>query len=581
MASLTDSPIHSGTRDQVLIVTSDFRNGIDALAANLADPAALQLLRRASKTLTELGRQTNLSPLLDSARVLERLSELAEALPPRLPDDTLTILSSAHDTLGTIEQLLDWCIEGAGPDRQIALLASLTRAYPDRYRRLLDSDGEAFARQIRTFAASSAAPDAAAESPVATVSAELLQAFEAEAIERFGNCDELLVRLEREPDADELLHALFREFHTLKGAAAEVGLEHAHRQLHEGESLLAAVRDGTAVIDRQPLVDFLLKLLDSVRGIVDRASGRDESAHAVLADVAQDIAHLTGVPLTQSSDAGEPGKTDPQLQEDLSQVERNLSEHLQELANLRAKIAAGEQGSEVLQLIESIDRQARQHSQLATGLQDQVDRIRLTPLDTVFRRLLRPVRDAARKEGKQVELKIAGGDFKVEREAAERLHAPLLHLVRNAVSHGIEAPQARAEAGKRASGTIRVTARRQGQFLLITVDDDGAGLDFETIFDKADQKGWIDPAQLPSRQELARLILRPGFSTRSEATELAGRGVGMDVVAREIEETMVGRIDIESLDGQGTSFRLTLPLHSLGVGERPQLNAELRDDQER
>jgi chemotaxis protein histidine kinase CheA len=147
------------------------------------------------------------------------------------------------------------------------------------------------------------------------------------------------------------------------------------------------------------------------------------------------------------------------------------------------------------------------------------------------------------------------------------------------VSHGIEAPQSRAEAGKRPTGTIHVDIRRQAQFLVIQVDDDGAGLDFEKIFDKADGKGWIDAAQLPSRQELARFILRPGFSTRSEATELAGRGVGMDVVAREIEEGMQGRIEIESLDGQGTSFRLTIPLQSLGVGDR-QLQAEPHDESE-
>jgi two-component system chemotaxis sensor kinase CheA len=573
VAPFADNTTHSGTRDQVLVVTSEFRNGVEALCANLGDAAGLQLLHRASRTLTDVGRQSNLTPLLDSARILERLAALTETLKPRLPDDTLSILSNVHDTLGTIEQLLDWCIDGAAPERLTPLLAQLTRAYPERYRRLLDSDVDTFTRQLRSLTSSVAAAPGAPAAAQPAVSAELIAAFEAEAEERFGHCDELLVQLEREEDVDELLHALFREFHTLKGAAAEVGLEHAHRQLHEGESLLAALRDGTAAVERRALVDFLLRLLDSVRGLVDRAGGRTASQHAVLTDVVKDIARLTGVTVEPSGEAAAANPTEAQLNSELSDVERNLSEHLQELANLRAKIAAGEQGPEVMQLIETIDRQARQYSHMATGLQDQVDKIRLTPLETVFRRLMRPVRDAARKEGKQVDLKVAGGDIKIEREAAERLHAPLLHLVRNAVSHGIEAPQTREEAGKRRTGTVRINVRRQGQFLLISVDDDGAGLDFETIFEKADGKGWIDPSQLPTRQELARFILRPGFSTLSEATELAGRGVGMDVVAREIEEGMQGRIDIESLDGQGTSFRLSLPLHSLGLGDR-QLQAE-------
>jgi chemotaxis protein histidine kinase CheA len=231
------------------------------------------------------------------------------------------------------------------------------------------------------------------------------------------------------------------------------------------------------------------------------------------------------------------------------------------LAQLREQLSSAEQSEEVLRLIDALDQQAREYSETGHGLQEEIDRLRTVPLQTMLRRLLRPVRDAARREDKLVELKLQGGDIRVEREIVERLHAPLLHIARTAVSHGIELPAAREAAGKPADGNLRVHAQRHNGLLVITVTDDGAGLDYAAIYAKADANGWVDSGRLPPRHELARFILRPGFSTKDEVTDLAGRGVGMDVVAREID-ALNGQIDIESLDGRGTSIRLTVPLPS-------------------
>jgi chemotaxis protein histidine kinase CheA len=172
------------------------------------------------------------------------------------------------------------------------------------------------------------------------------------------------------------------------------------------------------------------------------------------------------------------------------------------------------------------------------------------------------VRDAARKEGKRVHLKLGGGDTRVDREVGDRLHDCLLHLIRNAVSHGVELPDVREAAGKPAVGIVRVTAQVKAERLELAVQDDGAGLDFEAIRSRAEENGWIDPAHPAEREALERFIFRPGFSTRTGVDDLAGRGVGMDVVASEVE-ALNGRIDIESRDGEGTCFRLTLPLESV------------------
>jgi chemotaxis protein histidine kinase CheA len=298
------------------------------------------------------------------------------------------------------------------------------------------------------------------------------------------------------------------------------------------------------------LAEFFFRLIDSVRALIDQANGRPPAPGAVIADVAAEIAGLIGRTLIEQPRAGiglpaAPAKVDQEL-----------------LAQLREKVSGAEQSEEVLQLIDALDQQTREYSQIGLGLQEQLDKLRTVPLQSMLRRLLRPVRDAARQEGKLVELQLQGGDIRVEREIVERLHAPLLHITRNAVSHGIEPPPTRQAAAKPPTGNLRVHAHRHNGHLVITVTDDGAGLDYETIYAKAEAHGWVDPGQLPPRHELARFILRPGFSTKEEVTDLAGRGVGMDVVAREID-ALNGHIDIESLDGRGTSIRLTVPLPSV------------------
>ena len=196
---------------------------------------------------------------------------------------------------------------------------------------------------------------------------------------------------------------------------------------------------------------------------------------------------------------------------------------------------------------------------LATELKEQVNSLVLIPLDQVFRRLQRPARDAARQEGKLVTLELSGGDTRVDRAIVERLHPPLLHLVRNAVSHGIEPPAARELAGKHRTGIVRVRAEVCDHDLVLVIEDDGGGLDLAAIRAKAEALGLISPHQQPPRAELIRLILRPGFSTRDDVSDLAGRGVGMDVVAREVE-ALGGMIEIESQQGRGSRIRLSIPL---------------------
>ncbi len=213
-------------------------------------------------------------------------------------------------------------------------------------------------------------------------------------------------------------------------------------------------------------------------------------------------------------------------------------------------------------------------SRLNRALQDDLMRLRTVTFQTVGERLHRVVRQAARDTGKNVEFHLAGGHVEVDRGVLERIAAPLEHLVRNSVIHGIESPDERMRAGKPESGTIRLTLLQETNDLLVALDDDGRGIDHERVQAKAIELGWLDANARPSKSDLEQLILRPGFSTASELSELAGRGVGMDVVANEVG-ALGGDLAIETEQGCGTKFTIRVPL-TLAVAKAVLVSASGR-----
>ncbi len=204
---------------------------------------------------------------------------------------------------------------------------------------------------------------------------------------------------------------------------------------------------------------------------------------------------------------------------------------------------------------------AEQLSAIVSELREEITKARLVPLEYTFSRFTRIVRDAARREGKEVELVIEGGETEVDRTVAEYIVDPLKHLLRNAVSHGIEAPEERERFGKPRKGKVTLHAQHLEGNILITVSDDGRGIDYEAIRRKAVERGLISKEQAAamSERELGGLLFVPGFSTAEKVSDISGRGVGLDVVKRMIEE-INGRIEMTSQPGEGTTFSLTLPL---------------------
>ena len=216
-----------------------------------------------------------------------------------------------------------------------------------------------------------------------------------------------------------------------------------------------------------------------------------------------------------------------------------------------------------------------QQTRLNRELQQDLLRVRMVPLYSVAERLYRTVRQTARDVDKRAQLDIQGGDLEIDRSVLEKVTAPIEHLLRNALAHGIEEPETRRAAGKPEFGEIVLSARQTGNEMLITVKDDGAGLNYARIREKAEANGLLLPGVEPTETLLAQMIFAAGFSTAETVSQVAGRGVGMDVVKSEIS-ALGGRIDISSAPGVGTSFNIYLPL-TLAMTQAVMIQAAKHD----
>ena len=196
---------------------------------------------------------------------------------------------------------------------------------------------------------------------------------------------------------------------------------------------------------------------------------------------------------------------------------------------------------------------------ISRDLQQQVMRVRMVPVEGTFHRFRRMVRDLAAKLGKDIRLELSGLETEWDKNVAERIVDPLKHLVRNAAGHGLEPPEQRRAAGKPAQGTIWLRAYQQQGRIFIEVADDGQGIDPELVLNLARERGLVLPEANPSQEEIYELLFHPGFTTAGQVTELSGRGVGLDVVRQNVE-SLRGSVEINSTFGQGTTFRIKLPL---------------------
>ena len=422
--------------------------------------------------------------------------------------------------------------------------------------------------------------------------------FIIEAQEILDRLGEQLVELEQSPHDSEQLNAVFRGFHTLKGGAGFLAITPMVELCHAAEEALGLARSGKARLQAghfdaaQQSLDWLQAMLDAVSGgqpaptapaeLIARfdmgasAIEADNSAATPVAPTASSADAPATVPATAGAApavaaavpapvaAAANPKPAARAASEAEHTVRVDTKRLDAIVNLTGELVLARNRLKNLRTRLKDDEFERAVSSLdlATArLQNAVMRTRMQPVGKVFSRFNKLARDVARSLAKEVELEIIGADTELDRNLVEALADPLVHLVRNAIDHGVEAPELREASGKPRVGQVRLAAQQEGDFVSIEVNDDGAGIDPERLRAKARQKGLIEPeaAARLSSEECLQLIFLPGFSTKQAVTDISGRGVGMDVVQSRIRE-LSGQIQIQSELGRGSRFLIRVPL---------------------
>lgn len=400
--------------------------------------------------------------------------------------------------------------------------------------------------------------------------------FVLEAREHLANIEQELLRLEKSPEDNEAVHALFRSFHTIKGLAAIAGVETAREVAHQTENLLDEVRSGHHAVD-PPLVDLALASADFLSEVVAAADRLDRGEEVQIPDDAGVLldhlyAALTNKPLTTmaateltyANRAAKPnGAAGPAREANRSAVKVDTAK-LDQLVDLVGELVIAQSLVQLDPALQGLGdtrttKNLNHLGRITTELQKTAMSLRVVQVGQTFRRMARVFRDLVRESHKQAVLVTAGEDAELDRTIVEQLADPLMHMVRNAVDHGLETPEAREKAGKPAEGTIRLSATHQSGHVVIEVSDDGRGIDPDRVLKKAIERGLVKEQAQLSQAEILDLLFEPGFSTAEQVTAISGRGVGMDVVKREIEK-LRGRVEVRSELGKGATFLLRVPL---------------------
>lgn len=403
---------------------------------------------------------------------------------------------------------------------------------------------------------------------------DIVREFLVESHENLDQLDRDLVALEGSPGERSLLSGVFRTLHTIKGTSGFLAFGRLERLAHAGENLLAELRDGHREMDG-PTTDVLLTVVDRVRDLLRAIEATGGEADVDIADAVACVeALLAGEPASAAaaSVAGsvappapaappEPvGPSESAVAETAIRVDVDVLDALMrqvgELVLTRNQIVrlAGTGADELARAGQRLDV-------IASELQEGVMKTRMQPIEHLWSKMPRLVRDLGATCGREVSLDLSGGDTELDRGLLEAVKDPLTHLVRNAVDHGIEPPDERRAAGKPAKGVLSLRAYHAGGMVTIEVADDGRGISPDKVAEKALRTGLRTAAQLAQAApaELLELLFLPGFSTAEQVTNVSGRGVGMDVVRTKVE-AIGGSVDVESTVGAGTVWRLRIPL---------------------
>ncbi|MBF0496392.1 MAG: chemotaxis protein CheA [Deltaproteobacteria bacterium] len=407
--------------------------------------------------------------------------------------------------------------------------------------------------------------------------------------ESHENLDQLnlnLAKLEDSPDDEELINETFRVIHTLKGTASFVGLDHIKGLSHKMEDVFDGIRKGELAVTAS-LIDTMYEGLEVLTLLRDKAAAKD-TIEVDISWIVQKLENVLQPEPVASPDQGVESKPEeaPTEKDSVKRLKcesvasqpappagprtsraetiRVSTQRLDNLMNMVGEVITARnqlndfsertRNDELASIAASIDRLTRQ-------IHNGIMGVRMVPIEKLFNKFPGVVRNLARENGKQVEFVLSGEDTELDKTMIEHIYDPMVHLLRNAVDHGLEHPEIRLERGKSPTGKIRLSALQQQNNVTILVEDDGQGIDPAKMKEKAVRKGIIskEEAQAMTEEQAIRLIFMPGFSSVEAVTEVSGRGIGLDVVKEQVQK-LRGVVDVRSVLGQGTVFHLQMPL---------------------
>ncbi len=449
---------------------------------------------------------------------------------------------------------------------------------------------------------------------------ELYTDFITESTEHLQAIEVRMVDLETSPDDHEIINAIFRGFHTIKGVSGFLNLKDVNELAHRTETLLDLCRQGKVPVT-SPVIDVVFEAVDAMKGMVRDVSEKIDAGapDRLLWDNREIIEHVENVQAGRPAVSAPEGSGPPLLGDILveqgkvnrKELESVVAEQLGSPVRspigkvlieegkvaprdvsqaLRAQKAGGSAAQDIRVDVSKLDglvdmvgelviaqalvcndpdvraiesprfyRNMSQLSRITSELQKIAMMMRMVPIRNTFQKMSRLVRDLAKKSGKDVVLRMEGEETEIDRNMVEEVHDPLVHMIRNSVDHGVETAEARAGQGKTPFGTVTLRAYHQGGYVVLAVEDDGRGIDPVRILAKARERGLVAADAALTEQEIFALLFEPGFSTAEKVTDISGRGVGMDVVRKNVEK-LRGTIEIKTRPGQGATFAIKLPL---------------------
>jgi two-component system, chemotaxis family, sensor kinase CheA len=531
---------------------------------------AISLIEIDPENLSELDEfKKNLVLSQDEARghlkdVLDKAIAEVEAWPDQDPESRREGIVRLGELLEQVMELSEENLSGAKPEKHPAAATETTA--------------------LRNFTLSS------------DFDSDLMNEFIIENMELANMAESAMLDWEKDPGNQELLNTIFRAFHTIKGTSSFLNLDCVKDIAHHSESMLALVRDGQDNFTRDH-ADLALKSLDMVKIILERMKLSGPGMQIELPwgheDLLQDLKNfISGARESKVDDRPAGPVNERRINERRINERRSRKEGEASAENFLA-------GSQTLdQVVESsvrvkigrldklldtvgelviaqtmvgqdemivggknheLNKKISQAGKIVRELHDLSLILRMVPLKGTFQKMARLARDLSQKNGKKVNFITEGDEVEIDRNMVDMVADPLVHLIRNAIDHGIETPDERSRIGKPESASIYLTASHAEGSIMLTVWDDGRGLNRQKIVDKAIARGLIDSAERMTDQEIWQMIFQPGFSTAEKVTEVSGRGVGLDVVCQTVE-ALRGRIEIQSSEGQGCAFILRMPL---------------------